>query len=90
MERFEKFNVSNIPEENIPTCHGARAVLIDQESKMAILYDKKYSNYELPGGGVESGEDDVRAMIRECKEETGCDVISLARIARVEEITNEE
>lgn len=53
---------------------SARAIIIKDE-KIAMVYSDKYDYYKFPGGGVEQGEDNVDAMIREVKEETGLEVI---------------
>jgi|APEBP8051072433_1049376.scaffolds.fasta_scaffold10703_2 8-oxo-dGTP diphosphatase len=39
-----------------------------------ILLSPQFKGYDLPGGGVELGEDPSDAVIREVKEETGLDV----------------
>jgi 8-oxo-dGTP diphosphatase len=52
-----------------------RAVIIDQNRILLIKRIKKVSTYwVLPGGGLEQGETNEEAIIRECKEELGVDV----------------
>lgn len=40
-----------------------------------LLIQNSFDELKLPGGGIEAGEDDIQALIREVKEETGYDVI---------------
>lgn len=51
---------------------AARAVLLDRDGRMALLFVSKYGFYSLPGGGVERGESKLDALRREMREETGC------------------
>lgn len=52
---------------------SARAAII-QDGKIAVIYSRKNKFYKIPGGGVEAGEDNISAMIREVKEEVGLTV----------------
>ena len=53
---------------------SARAIII-KDKKLAVIYSNKQKCYQIPGGGIESGEDPIEAMIREGKEEAGLEVI---------------
>ena len=35
---------------------GARAILFDNNNRIALVYEHKYNHYKLPGGNVEVGE----------------------------------
>lgn len=59
---------------NYRTREAERAVVFDDEGKVALLHVTKEQYYKLPGGGVEEGEDKIISLKRECKEEIGCDV----------------
>ena len=53
---------------------SARAVVIDNDGNVALLHVAKKEYYKLPGGGIEGSEDKISSLLRECKEEIGCDV----------------
>lgn len=50
--------------------NSARSIIISNR-KIAMIHSKKYDYYKFPGGGIESGEDPVAAMVRETREEAG-------------------
>ncbi|WP_430411375.1 NUDIX domain-containing protein [Kordia sp.] len=39
------------------------------------MYTERYEDYSLPGGGLNSGEDKIKGMMRELSEETGATAI---------------
>ena len=55
-----------------PPRKKSRAILLNKDGKIAVMYEKKTNFYALPGGGIEHGEDEVSALVREIAEETGC------------------
>ena len=50
--------------------NSARSIII-VNSKIAMIHSLKYDYYKFPGGGIESGENPIDAMIRETREESG-------------------
>lgn len=50
--------------------NSARSIVISNK-KLAMVHSMKYDYYKFPGGGIESGEDPVTAMVRETREEAG-------------------
>ena len=64
---------------------AARAVVVDKDGMIALLYISKEDCYKLPGGGLEGAEDKITALQRECKEETGCDIEIVNEIGSIVE-----
>jgi ADP-ribose pyrophosphatase YjhB (NUDIX family) len=64
---------------------AARTVIIDNNEgklKVAIVSVRNGEYFKIPGGGIETGETQEQAAIREAKEETGCDVNLIKEIGR--------
>ncbi|NGZ77001.1 GNAT family N-acetyltransferase [Saccharibacillus alkalitolerans] len=53
---------------------AARAVLLDDAGRMALMHVAKDGYHKLPGGGIEGGEDVFAALRREMKEEAGASI----------------
>lgn len=56
---------------------GARAILFDGNSRVALVYEHRYHHYKLPGGNVEPGENLEQAVRREIKEEVGANIADI-------------
>lgn len=52
---------------------SARAILFNEEGKIAAQYLQNQGFHKLPGGGVEINEEVKQALKREVLEEVGCD-----------------
>ena len=68
----------------------SRAVVFDNENKIAILYVEAFDFPKLPGGGVEEGEDLEQTLRRECLEEIGCEIEIIQEIGEVIEYREEK
>lgn len=53
---------------------SVRSIII-RDNKVAMIHSMKYDYYKLPGGGIESGESQIAALIRETLEETGLVIV---------------
>lgn len=53
---------------------SARSIII-KDGKIFMIHSLKYDYYKFPGGGIEKGETQIDAVIRETKEESGLVVI---------------
>lgn len=52
---------------------SARVILENEAGEIAIQHLQNYHFYKLPGGGVDPGESIEEALLREVREEVGCD-----------------
>ena len=48
--------------------------LIRKDGLIAMIHSLKFDYYKFPGGGIETDEDHITALIREVREETGLEV----------------
>ena len=67
-----------------PAAYG----LLDRDGRLALVYvtlDDRPPFYDLPGGGIDPGEDAVQALTREFGEETGLLVRAGRAVAQAEQ-----
>ena len=63
----------------------ARAILINEDGKFAVMFAEKFNLHTLPGGGIEDDETERDALIREILEETGCTCDAIKPLGMVSE-----
>jgi|SRR6185369_5326153 len=68
---------------------ASRAVVIDENGLVAMLFVSKAGYYKLPGGGFEGKENRTAALARECREEIGCEIEILNELGVVTEYRKE-
>lgn len=68
--------------------YGSRGVLVDDMLNVAMMYMSEINLYKLPGGGIEEGENNRDAFIREIKEETGYEAEIIHELGGIEEHKN--
>jgi ADP-ribose pyrophosphatase YjhB (NUDIX family) len=89
MKNLITINPENIADgvaAGFKTRTAARAVILDTNDDIAMLYVTKNGYHKLPGGGVDEGEDLSDALARECREEVGCEIDVLSDIGTVIEV----
>lgn len=87
METIIVLNPEGVTEEELNTYEvreSARAVLLDDQGRMALLKVGNKSYHKLPGGGLD-GDDMLVGLSRECLEEVGCDITVTAKLGMVVE-----
>ena len=88
MKHLKLINPENVSEEEVESYRlreAARAIVFDEDKKIALLHVKKEHYYKLPGGGMEDGEDKMKALERECQEEIGCNVEVVSEVGSIVE-----
>ena len=74
MERLLLLDAKNYDEAADELLRVAVRAVIFVGNRLLLIEDNK-GEVKLPGGGLNEGEDDAQALIREVREETGCTVI---------------
>jgi 8-oxo-dGTP pyrophosphatase MutT (NUDIX family) len=59
---------------------GARAAVIDAENRVCLIRHTYTPGWQLPGGGIEIGEDAIAALARELREETEIEITGTPRL----------
>lgn len=75
--------VSDTEAAGYPKRAAARAIVVDHDHHIALLYVAKEQYYKLPGGGLEGHEDQTLALRRECREEVGVEIDILGEVGSI-------
>jgi len=67
---------------------SARAVLLNEKGEVAVQYLQNHHYHKLPGGGVDAGESIEEALVREVREEVGCECVVEESVGMVIEYRN--
>lgn len=70
---------------NFKVREASRAILFDENDKIALLYVGKFNYHKLPGGGIDEGEDKSQALVRECLEEVGAEIEIKGEVGKIVE-----
>ena len=65
--------------------YGARGIILNGENLAGLILMSANGFYKLPGGGIELGERESDAFVRQVAEETGCKCEIIAPLGTVEE-----
>lgn len=64
-----------------------RAIILNEQKEVLMLYSEIFDDYTFPGGGMKSNENKKDALIRELKEETGAlNIVIIKKIGHTKEI----
>lgn len=69
---------------------SARVVVFNDEGEIALLGNNANEYLELPGGGVEGEETPAQCAIRECLEETGCEIEIVGELGCIDDYRSRE
>lgn len=76
-------NKENYEEISYKIRKASRAVVFNEENKIAILNVSNDNYHKLPGGGIERDEDIITALRRELIEEVGAEVDVLNELGMI-------
>ena len=76
-------------ESSLKIREASRAVLFDENNLTPLLFVSKYNYHKLPGGGIDTGEDKATALVREIREETGCEIEVTGEVGQIIEFRSE-
>jgi len=62
---------------------ASRSIVFDKNYKIPILHVTKFNYHKLPGGGIEKGEDKIKALNREMLEKTGCKIEVKGEVGKI-------
>jgi len=79
------FGLNEIELKNPRIRYAARGIVLRDDGKIALFNKTNMNEYKLPGGGIDASETPEDAFLRECLEETGCEVEIIKKLGYTEE-----
>ena len=74
MEQILVLDEKNYPEDMPEILRVAVRGIILMDGRL-LMIENAFGEVKLPGGGIEKGEDELQALLREVREETGYEVL---------------
>lgn len=87
MPRMRRFGEPIDPARCYRTRPGAYGIIRDGGDVLITEQRAPQPEFQLPGGGIDPGEGAVRALHRECREETGWSIRVLRRLGAFQRYT---
>ena len=86
MEKLLVLDAHNYPDDMAEIFRVAVRGIIFLDGKL-LMIENCFGEVKLPGGGIEKGEDEITALLREVREETGYEVLpeSIRPFGEIEE-----
>lgn len=82
-------NAPDVDSSGFKNREAVRAVLSDDNGRIALIYSKNRNYHKLPGGGIDQGEDHASALHREIMEETGCRAEIIQEVGQIIEFRDQ-
>ncbi len=79
------FGLDEIELKNPKLRYASRGIVLRDDGKIAVFNKANMNEYKLPGGGLDPNEKPEDGFLRECLEETGCEVEIIEKLGYTEE-----
>lgn len=84
---IRRFGDSPKPGQTYRRRAGVYAILLDGDAMLTTLQAEPWPEYQLPGGGIDAGEQPIAALHREVMEETGWHITNVRRLGAFRRFT---
>lgn len=88
MKLLKKFKHNN--PKNPKIRKAVRGIFFDKNNHIPLLFVSKSNYYKIPGGGIDKGEDKLKALKREALEEAGCTIKVIKEVGKTIEYFAED
>lgn len=83
IKQEDLFPGENSEMENARNRQAARAIVFDENEKIALLNVANHEYHKLPGGRVKEKENLMEALQREAMEETGLSILVMGEVGKI-------